>query len=145
MQDPVQKSVVFPERVKSCNLYRVTGLYSLSILKESKSRRVKSCNPQKSDIIFFSYNFFRCLIFILDNRLKCIHYSQVCTHTCVYMYERQTIAHFHIKNSGTLTFFRQINGYLRKSRTLSKNINISFILTTFFTVKIVLDALHIIK
>ena len=45
MQDPVQKSVVFPERVKSCNLYRVTGLYSLSILKESKSRRVKSCNP----------------------------------------------------------------------------------------------------
>ena len=45
MQDPVQKSVVFPERVKSCNLYRVTGLYSLSILKESKSQRVKSCNP----------------------------------------------------------------------------------------------------
>ena len=45
MQDPVQKSVVFPERVKSCNLYRVTGLYSLRILKESKSRRVKSCNP----------------------------------------------------------------------------------------------------
>ena len=48
MQDPVQKSVVFPERVKSCNLYRVTGLYSLSILKESKSRRVKSCNPTNS-------------------------------------------------------------------------------------------------
>ena len=46
MQDPVQKSVVFPERVKSCNLYRVTGLYSLSILKESKSQRVKSCNPK---------------------------------------------------------------------------------------------------
>ena len=45
MQDPVQKSVVFPERVKSCNLYMVTGLYSLSILKESKSQRVKSCNP----------------------------------------------------------------------------------------------------
>ena len=45
MQDPVHKSVVFPERVKSCNLYRVTGLYSLSILKESKSQRVKSCNP----------------------------------------------------------------------------------------------------
>ena len=50
MQDPVQKSVVFPERVKSCNLYRVTGLYSLSILKESKSQRVKSCNPWWHDI-----------------------------------------------------------------------------------------------
>ena len=44
-----------------------------------------------------------------------VHILELC------LYERQTIAHFHIKNSGTLTFFRQINGYLRKSRTLSKN------------------------
>ena len=42
---PCTEICCFLRRVKSCNLYRVTGLYSLSILKESKSRRVKSCNP----------------------------------------------------------------------------------------------------
>ena len=71
MQDPVQKSVVFPERVKSCNLYRVTGLYSLSILKESKSRRVKSCNPKNISNLFFYMNISENKVFYMIQKKKC--------------------------------------------------------------------------
>ena len=59
-----------------------------------------------------------------------VHILELC------LYERQTIAHFHIKNSGTLTFSVKSTVICAKVGLYQRTINISFILTTFLIVKI---------
>ena len=86
-------------------------------LTTPKNKNIKTkWGDIKNFLSFFTLD----VLYFLRQQAK-MHSLQLGMYTYLCMYERQTIAHFHIKNSGTLTFFRQINGYLRKSRTLSKN------------------------